>query len=232
MLYFLTFPSHGIDSLNCTLASLCQAAALGLGATPIGAFTALLPTLPMFFSTWETYHTHVLYLGPINGPTEGLILGCILMTLSGIFGPEIYSTPLVSHFPSLSVFFSPTTCFNDLWVLIMGGGFVFLHLPFCIWNVIQVKRSRGLPVTEIGKEFLGIATFTAGCITWVGSKNSGILVENHLVLFCVTMSFVFGRMTTKIILAHLVKQDFPVWTMMLVPLVGGAALINADVFGL
>ena len=61
--------SHGIDSLNCTLASLLQTAALGFGPTPVGAFTALIPTLPMFFSTWETYHTHTLYLGYFNGPT-------------------------------------------------------------------------------------------------------------------------------------------------------------------
>jgi ethanolaminephosphotransferase len=61
--------SHGIDSLNCTLGSLFQTAALGLGSTKIGAFTALLPTLLMFFSTWETYHTHTLYLGYFNGPT-------------------------------------------------------------------------------------------------------------------------------------------------------------------
>lgn len=64
---------HGIDSLNCTLASLCETAAMGLGPTKTGAFTAMVPCLPMFFSTWETYHTHTLYLGAFNGPTEGLI---------------------------------------------------------------------------------------------------------------------------------------------------------------
>lgn len=72
--------SHGIDSLNCTLASLCETAAMGLGSTPKGVFTALIPCLPMFFSTWETYHTHTLYLGYFNGPTGkksfSLVLGC------------------------------------------------------------------------------------------------------------------------------------------------------------
>ena len=29
----------------------------------------MIPCLPMFFSTWETYHTHTLYLGYFNGPT-------------------------------------------------------------------------------------------------------------------------------------------------------------------
>lgn len=61
--------SHGIDSLNCTLASLLETAAVGYGHGRIGAFTALVPVLPMFFSTWETYHTHTLYLGYFNGPT-------------------------------------------------------------------------------------------------------------------------------------------------------------------
>lgn len=59
----------GTDSLK---GSLLETASMGLGSTPIGAYTALFPCLPMFFSTWETYHTHVLYLGHINGPTGRL----------------------------------------------------------------------------------------------------------------------------------------------------------------
>jgi hypothetical protein len=65
----LILASHGIDSLNCTLASLCETAAVGLGHSRKGVVTALIPCLPMFFSTWETYHTHTLYLGYFNGPT-------------------------------------------------------------------------------------------------------------------------------------------------------------------
>ena len=91
---------HGIDSLNCTLASLLETAALGLGATKTGAFTAMIPCLPMFFSTWETYHTHTLYLGIFNGPTEGLLIASLLMAGSGYFGPPIWSNPLASVLPS------------------------------------------------------------------------------------------------------------------------------------
>jgi len=58
------------------------------------------------------------------------------------------------------------------------------------------------------------------------------MVENHLVLFCLTMSFVFGRMTTKIILAHLTRQPFPYWTVMLWPLIGGAIIGNLPYLGL
>jgi ethanolaminephosphotransferase len=74
--------------------------------------------------------------------------------------------------------------------------------------------------------------FTGSVMAWLGSPNSHLLKENHLALFCFTMSLVFGRMTTKIILAHLTHQPFPYWTVMLAPLIGGAVLGNLPTFGL
>ena len=52
-------------------------------------------------STWEEYHTGVLYLGYVNGPTEGLVIACVVMILSGIYGPGLWlmtlnETPLAS----------------------------------------------------------------------------------------------------------------------------------------
>jgi ethanolaminephosphotransferase len=38
---------------------------------------------------------------------------------------------------------------------------------------------------------------------------------------------VFGRVATKIILAHLTRMPFPWFTVMMLPLVGGALLVNA-----
>ena len=71
-----------------------------------------------------------------------------------------------------------------------------------------------------------MAVYTLSIGAWIYSPHSTLRSENHVVLFCLTMSFVFGRMTTKMILAHLTRQPFPYWTVMLVPLVGGAALVN------
>jgi ethanolaminephosphotransferase len=67
---------------------------------------------------------------------------------------------------------------------------------------------------------------------WLFSPYSNLLSHNRLVLFCLTMAFVFGRLTTKIILHHLVHQPFPFWTVMLIPLIGGAVLGNLPRFGL
>jgi ethanolaminephosphotransferase len=231
---------HGIDSLNCTLASLLETAAMGLGTSKSGVFTALCPCLPMFFSTWETYHTHTLSLGVINGPTEGLLLACTFMVISGYYGPGIWTEPLVKLVgPRISLLSSfgvtdevlEVLSIRDLWVTVIVLSLLFTHIPFCIYHVVRARRAKGLPVAPVFLEWTPMAVFTLSIGAWLYSPHSTIRAENHLVLFCIIMSFVFGRMTTKMILAHLTRQPFPYWTVMLWPLVGGAVLGNLPRFG-
>ena len=224
---------------------------MGLGPTKTGAFTAMIPCLPMFFSTWETYHTHTLYLGYFNGPTgtpaslpqneqrtltihtEGLILACTVMLISGSYGPAVWQTPLSSLFtlPPLLQSFSAHTP-RDLWVPIILTSFFSAHLPSCILNVVKARRSQNLPLLPVFLEWIPMLVYTASTAAWLSSPYSILLQENRLVLFCMTQSFVFGRMTTKIILAHLTRQRFPYWTVLMAPLVGGAVLTNVPRLGL
>lgn len=220
---------HGIDSLNCTLASLCETAAMGLGPSKTGAFTALVPTLPMFFSTWETYHTHTLYLGAFNGPTEGLILACMVMVISGYYGPQIWLTRIADVVGYEEYLVDLT--FRDLWIPIILFAFFTAHLPACIYHVAKARRRNNLPILPVFLEWIPMIVFTASCASWFGSPYSHLLRDNHLVIFCMTMSFVFGRLTTKIILHHLTKQPFPFWTISMVPLVVGAILAWLPLFG-
>jgi ethanolaminephosphotransferase len=190
----------------------------------------------MFFSTWETYHTHTLYLGVFNGPTEGLILACTIMILSGYYGPQIWTqkiTDLVGHhyFFGYHEFFG-TYSVRDLWVPILLVSFFAAHLPFCVLNVVKARRRNNLPILPVFLEWTPMIVYTLAIGAWLYSPYSTLMRDNHLVLFCLTMSFVFGRMTTKIILAHLTRQPFPYWTVMLTPLVGGAILGNLPRLGL
>ena len=221
---------HGIDSLNCTLASLLETSAMGLGATRLGAFTALIPTLPMFFSTWETYHTHTLYLGYFNGPTEGLILASAIMIVSGLYGPQIWRQPLANLIGFESTLGGMTAI--DAWGPILLAGLFVAHLPGCIYNVAQARKAKDLPLAPTFLGWIPMIVFTGSLILWIGSPHSYLLSDNHVTLLCLTLSFVFGRMTTKIILAHLTRQPFPYWTGLLLPLVGGALLVNLPFFGL
>ncbi|TKA63356.1 hypothetical protein B0A49_04970, partial [Cryomyces minteri] len=220
---------HGIDSLNCTLGSLLETAAMGYGATKTGTFTALIPCLPMFFSTWETYHTHTLYLGYFNGPTEGLILACSIMLISGYYGPGVWSLPVADYFGHPEIF--GTYSMRELWVPILIFSFFTAHLPACVTNVVKARREKNLPVAPVFLEWTPMVVFTGATGAWLYSPYSTLLKGNHLCLFCLTMSFVFGRMTTKIILAHLTRQPFPYWTVLITPLVGGAVLANLPFVG-
>ncbi|KAK4231820.1 putative choline/ethanolaminephosphotransferase [Podospora fimiseda] len=232
---------HGIDSLNCTLASLLETAALGLGCSKSGVFTALVPCLPMFFSTWETYHTHTLYLGVINGPTEGLLLACMFMIFSGYYGPGIWTEPIVKLLEGRVYLLRNIgltddklgdLSIRDIWVALLIVSLLLTHIPFCVINVVKARRSRGEPVAPVFLEWTPMAVYTFSIGAWVYSPYSFIRTDNHLVLFCIIMAFVFGRMTTKMILAHLTRQPFPFWTVMLWPLVGGAIMSNLPRVGL
>ncbi|KAJ6172143.1 CDP-alcohol phosphatidyltransferase, partial [Penicillium chermesinum] len=200
---------HGIDSLNCTMASLLETAAMGWGSSTLGAWTAIVPCLAMYFSTWETFHTHTLYLGYINGPTEGLLIAIGFMIASGIWGPGIWSQPIVNLINIPQIFG------EELRQGSLGA----------------ISPRRVLLGSPSG-EWMPMIVFTVSNIAWLFSSYSSILKDNHLVLYCWVISFVFGRMTTMIILAHLLRQPFPFWTVLQVPLVGGAILVNLPRIGI
>ena len=205
---------------------------MGLGPSKTGAFTALVPCLPMFFSTWETYHTHTLYLGYFNGPTEGLILASLIMVISGYYGPQIWTHKVSSVLGPSTVDFLGDITIRDLWVPTLLLGFFVAHLPSCIYHVVNVRRSKGRPVLPVFLEWTPMLVFTFSTGSWLFSPYSSLLSHNRLLLFCLTMSFVFGRLTTKIIFHHLTKQPFPYWTVLLAPLVGGAILGNLPRLGI
>ncbi|CAK1364204.1 Choline/ethanolaminephosphotransferase 2 [Cercospora beticola] len=220
---------HGIDSLNCTLASILEVSAMGLGSTPLGALTALVPCLPMFFSTWETYHTHTLYLGYFNGPTEGLLIASLIAWASGYFGHQIWHEPIAKVLGNAHLL--GQTSVKDIWAPLLLLAFFIAHLPGCIYNVVRARRAANLTILPVFLEWTPMLLFCGSLTLWLGSPYSTLLRDNHLVLLCLTLSTVFGRLTTKIILAHLTRQPFPYWTALLAPLIGGAVLVNLPYIG-
>ena len=165
-----------------------------------------------------------------NMPAEGLILACTLMIMAGYYGPGIWHHPVAELFGHHEIFGDSSMI--DLWIPIILLTFFIAHLPACVYNVVKARRAQGLPIAPVFLEWAPILVYTLAIGAWLYSPHSTLMRENRLVLFCLTMSFVFGRMTTKIILAHLTRQPFPYWTVMLVPLVGGAILGNLPLVGI
>lgn len=218
---------HGVDSLNCCLGGLVQSACMGMGSTKETALIAFITCVAMYFSTWETYHTHTLYLGYLNGPTEGILVATGFMLTSGIFGPGVWEVRVADLVPIARHFFGSEFTLKDFWILSAFLGVVVGHLPVCLFNVYRhKKRERTKDFLASLPQLLPIICLTVAVTSWLTSPNSIVLSENHIVLFALSMSLMFARVTTSIILAHLTRQPFPYWSTSMYPLFVGGVLFR------
>ncbi|KAL1916573.1 uncharacterized protein VTP21DRAFT_5764 [Calcarisporiella thermophila] len=219
---------HGCDALNCSIGALVQAGAMGVGHTMYAAFLLLLTMLPFYLSTWEEYHTGVLYLGFMNGPTEGLVIACICMALSGYYGPHIWTDDLRQLFgEKLVPSYVPQgfTIFHGM-MLMMTVLMIFFHIPASLYNVYQACKSKNKPFLPATAQLIPITILSLAGYLWLASPHSYILAHQHFSLFALAVGIVFGRVATKIILAHVTKQPFPMFTVLILPLIGGCVLTN------
>lgn len=152
------------------------------------------------------------------------------MAVSGYFGPSIWHEPLSASIGYPNIFKDYSLL--DIWIPMLVILLTVCHIPACVYNVAKARRARNLPLAPVFLEWTPFFVFALAIGSWLYSPHSTLMKENRLMLFCLTMSFVFGRMTTKIILAHLTRQPFPFWTVMLIPLIGGAVLGNLPLLGL
>ncbi|CAI2187819.1 12462_t:CDS:2 [Funneliformis geosporum] len=121
---------HGCDALNCSFGAIVFSAAVGMGHSYWSATFFLLLVIPFFFSTWEEYHTGVLYLGYFNGPTEGLIIACALQLVSAITGPEWWTQDVHDIFgDSVPKLIPKGWTSVDILLLIMTFVICTLHIP-------------------------------------------------------------------------------------------------------
>ncbi|KAI8070516.1 CDP-alcohol phosphatidyltransferase-domain-containing protein [Gongronella butleri] len=217
---------HGCDALNCSFAAIIQAAGVGLGHTKASVMLYAIAMLGFYLSTAEEYHTGVLYLGYINGPTEGVILTCILCILSGLYGTQIYNRPVQAYAAWAPQAIADVSIAHAL-IAFIGAMLVFTHAPVCFYAMYKACRKNDKPfVRTMLIENMPITVYSISLMSWVLSPYSFILSHKHFMLFAVATGIVFGRMASKIILAHLTKSRFPRFTVLLLPMVAGSILSN------
>jgi hypothetical protein len=71
---------------------------------------------------------------------------------------------------------------------------------FSIYNVYCAREERGKSFLVTLPQLLPMVLFFAANFAWLLSPFSHVLENNGLMRVALTMTFVFGRMTTKIIL--------------------------------
>ncbi|BGP50577.1 hypothetical protein JCM10450v2_006496 [Rhodotorula kratochvilovae] len=237
---------HGCDALNTPLSALIQAAALGLGTSPLSLLCIAIACMSFFASTWEEYHTGTLYLGYINGPVEGILLAVFILVWTGIKGSSWWSLPVRDTLGE--AFFLPSSWrTNRLVVFLLSVAFLALHLPPCLHNVHTLLRpsprraltrshaSARLNATPPGEAFaqlLPIAGFCALAGVWALSPWSKVREAGRVPELVVIVALLYGQMTSKVILAQLTKGLFPHSWALLLPLALPAVLVNVPLLGL
>lgn len=97
---------------------------LGQSWWTVGCLVASLGNF--YLSTWEEYHTGILYLGYFSGPVEGVLMLCGVYLISGYFGPVFWTLHVKQVFPTVDFSYGPLTQLlselqlNHLLILIGG----------------------------------------------------------------------------------------------------------------
>ncbi|ORZ37489.1 CDP-alcohol phosphatidyltransferase-domain-containing protein [Catenaria anguillulae PL171] len=225
---------HGCDALNCSVGAIVQAASLGLGSTWYTGAVAFMTTVAFYFSTWEEYHTGTLYLGYINGPTEGLIIACVMSIISGIYGPAIWHQPASNVLPAFAQVLPASSSLIDYSLVgMLSCSSPCTHPSPCTpctrcaarptASACSVRRACNSCPWAFPLVQRALAHGPA-----LGCSQGPCCALHHCQRHCV------WSMATKIILAHVTKMPFPVnSTNMLIPLsIGTLLVLSPSVTGL
>ena len=94
------FFDHGCDAITGVLEMMKVGASLNLACNRFMFYLTFLMAIGFFFTSWQEYVTHAFYLGPINGPDEGLLFLMIIHLLCAIV-PNVNSITKIPLFEIL-----------------------------------------------------------------------------------------------------------------------------------
>ncbi|CAO3577846.1 unnamed protein product [Absidia cylindrospora] len=221
---------HGCDALNTTYVAVLQIAALGLGHSTLTLVLFITTMVGFYLSTAEEYYTGVLYLGVVNGPTEGIVLTCMAFLWSWFYGVSSWHVPL-DTVPSLSWLGNSLpagTTGAEFFVWSTFFFFVVTHCTVVFHSMYTACRKKELNIGEAASQsILPMAVFAASQYYWAMSSYSIIMTDGHFFLFALANGTLFGLMASSIILAHLTRAPFPNLLVIVAPVIIMAVLVNA-----
>jgi len=215
---------HGCDALVVTIQAIVAAAIAQMGGGVLSLVYMFLLMLPFWLATWETYHTGILHLRVINGPEEGIATVVGLFIATGCLGPWIWETSYkeLFHLPGLPL---PDIPFNSFILAI----FAIPSTLTCVLNIYRVLDyafKRGQPLWPAVKHIFTFSLFFSGWLGWYLfstdfsiSLNPVIISDNafqlqsvwftHPFITRMAVGLTFGEMVSRLILAHILKESFP-----------------------
>ncbi|VDB84302.1 unnamed protein product [Peniophora sp. CBMAI 1063] len=208
---------HGCDAINTTLEVILCSHALNLGRSWWTVASQIATLANFYLTTWEEFHTGVLYLGPFSGPVEGILMISGIYFITSVTGPTFWDTPFLT-FTGLDKIdlvsqYVPNVGINETFMFMAGWGLAF-NIVGSYTNVYKACREQGKSVLRPLLFLLPFPVSAAAQVAWLGYpsfKGSVILNSPAFVPFLCGWGLLFAHQVGRMILAHVTKQVFP-WT--------------------
>ncbi|KAI9189453.1 hypothetical protein H9P43_000886 [Blastocladiella emersonii ATCC 22665] len=228
---------HGCDALNTTLTVLTVAPALGYGKS-WWMLLSMASTLANFFlTTWEEYHTGVLYLGFFSGPVEGILMVVATFFVTGYFGPEFWQQAVPGSNGAVTLMEA---------TMVLGLAVIGLNIFNSAVNVVRASKLRGEQGASPAAALAGLAPFAISVVlVYLWAASNPAIIADHLVPLTLYVTFFFGHLVGRIITAHVIKAPYPYGNVNWIPAVlalgnvasgwllgGGERLVPAEYDGL
>lgn len=186
-------------------------------------FISQFATLSNFYlSTWEEYHTGMLYLSAFSGPVEGiLIIVGLDFFIAFQGGPELFHSNVIELFGQQATEFldltfgedSPATTFiSKLNVIDIYMGVAAVALLFNILsatgNVLVSCKKSGKPLGSALGGTVPYLAFYATLAAW--AAMAPIVIQTYLLLpFSISTGAIVALSVGRIITAHVTSSPFP-----------------------
>nr|XP_039253659.1 choline/ethanolaminephosphotransferase 1-like [Styela clava] len=193
---------HGCDSISTVVVAIATACSLLLGKSPDMMFALVMSSIVLFYcGHWVSYVTGTLHFGKMD-VTEVQVATMTLFTVSGIWGPDIWDIRL-----PLAVVNMPLKALPLFFVF---GGCAFTMARFAGLIVKGGCGPNGSSVagTSVLSPFFNMAIVFIFALT-IAKKSDIMLFENHPVLYLLFFGVVGGKVTNRLVVAHMTSSELP-----------------------
>jgi len=195
---------HGCDCLAVALIALIMACVAQAGPGLLAFLCLMTGETGFWLATWEEYHTGSLYLGIVNGPTEGLQLISLFYLAAYFFGGQIFLQQYQLPFPIAGY---ETVQLNHLILSL----YVFVSVVTLYFNIKSVRDAihrRHSQSATVVSSLLGLLSYgLMALFTTIWFVYSDVMT-NYPFLFFLGVALCMGELTSRLILAHVTLEPF------------------------
>ncbi|XP_044749581.1 choline/ethanolaminephosphotransferase 1 isoform X6 [Coccinella septempunctata] len=189
---------HGCDSISTVFVALSACIAVQLGNHPGWMFFQCFCAITLFYCAhWQTYVSGTLRFGRVD-VTEAQVTIMLILAISAIFGPDIWSTKFFSvqislwyFIPIFTIAFGTVTVYRSLIVIFTGG---------------VGKNGSTVAGTSVLSPIIPFSMILVPAFI-IYQKSTEHVYENHPALYILAFGLVAAKVTNRLVVAHMTKSE-------------------------